>query len=85
MPAGSRVMDSLARALVANEGADLTIESTPTSASRSGSRFVIVVDRGRWHASWEDDIEIPGRHGIFMHIADSIGPGGICARSATCP
>ena len=27
--------------------------------------------------AWEDDIEIPGRHGVFMHIADSIGPGGM--------
>jgi alpha-galactosidase/6-phospho-beta-glucosidase family protein len=28
-------------------------------------------------SAWEQDIEIPARYGIYMHIADSIGPGGI--------
>src|SRR5919107_626452 len=26
---------------------------------------------------WANDLEIPGRHGIVMHVADSVGPGGI--------
>ena len=72
------VMDSLARALVENEGADLTIESTTDQReSLVGADFVIISIAVGGMASWEDDIEIPGRHGIFMHIADSIGPGGI--------
>ena len=72
------VMDSLARALVENEGADLTIESTTDQReSLVGADFVIISIAVGGMASWEDDIEIPGRHGVFMHIADSIGPGGI--------
>jgi alpha-galactosidase len=72
------VMDSLAHALVENEGADLTIESTTDQReSLVGADFVIISIAVGGMASWEDDIEIPGRHGIFMHIADSIGPGGI--------
>ena len=27
--------------------------------------------------AWANDLEIPGRHGIVMHVGDSIGPGGI--------
>src|SRR6185295_8907609 len=27
--------------------------------------------------AWADDIEIPGRYGIFMNVGDSVGPGGI--------
>jgi alpha-galactosidase len=72
------VMDSLARALVENEGADLTIESTTDQrASLAGADFVIISIAVGGMAAWEDDIEIPARYGIFMHIADSIGPGGI--------
>jgi alpha-galactosidase len=28
-------------------------------------------------AAWANDIEVPARYGVFMHIADSIGSGGI--------
>jgi alpha-galactosidase len=72
------VMDSLARVLVENEGADLAIASTTDQREAlTGADFVIVAISVGGMASWEDDIEIPARHGIFMHIADSIGPGGI--------
>ena len=27
--------------------------------------------------AWADDLEIPGRYGLVMHVADSVGPGGI--------
>ena len=27
--------------------------------------------------AWANDLEIPGRYGIVMHVGDSIGPGGI--------
>jgi alpha-galactosidase len=72
------VMDSLARALVENEGADLLIESTTDQREAlTGADFVIISIAVGGMASWENDIEIPARRGIFMHIADSIGPGGI--------
>jgi alpha-galactosidase len=72
------VMDALARALISNEGADVRVESTQDRrAALSDADFVIVSIAVGGMAAWEDDIEIPGRHGVFMHIADSIGPGGI--------
>jgi alpha-galactosidase len=72
------VMHSLARVLVENEEADLTIESTTDQReSLVGADFVIISIAVGGMLSWENDIEIPGRHGVFMHIADSIGPGGI--------
>jgi alpha-galactosidase len=72
------VMDALARALISNEGADVRVESTEDRrAALTDADFVIVSIAVGGMAAWEDDIEIPGRHGVFMHIADSIGPGGI--------
>jgi alpha-galactosidase len=72
------VMDALARALIANEGADVRVESTgDRRAALAGADFVIVSIAVGGMAAWEDDIEIPARYGVFMHIADSIGPGGI--------
>jgi alpha-galactosidase/6-phospho-beta-glucosidase family protein len=72
------VMASLARALVASEGAELAVESTlDQRESLTGADFVIVAIAVGGMPAWEDDIEIPGRYGVFMHIADSIGPGGM--------
>ena len=34
-------------------------------------------DRRRRHGRLGEDIEIPAKYGIVMHVADSIGPGGI--------
>jgi alpha-galactosidase len=72
------VMASLARALVASEGAELAIESTlDQREALTGADFVIVAIAVGGMPAWESDIEIPGRHGVYMHIADSIGPGGM--------
>jgi alpha-galactosidase len=72
------VMDRLARRLVEAENAPLSIESTlDQRESLRDADFVIVAISVGGMASWGQDIEIPGRYGAFMHIADSIGPGGI--------
>jgi alpha-galactosidase len=72
------VMASLARALVRSEDADLTIESTlDQREALTGADFAIVAIAVGGMPAWELDIEIPARHGVFMHIADSIGPGGM--------
>lgn len=72
------VMDKLARRLVEAEGADLSVESTlDQRQALAGADFVIVAISVGGMAAWERDIEIPARYGVFMHIADSIGPGGI--------
>src|SRR5947208_2261282 len=72
------VMASLGRRLVAREGLDLTIESTTEQrASLVGADYVIVAIAVGGMAAWEEDIEIPGRYGIFTEVHDSIGPGGM--------
>ena len=71
-------MDRLARRLVQAEDARLQIESTQDQReSLTGADFVIVAISVGGMSSWEQDIEIPARYGVFMHIHDSIGPGGI--------
>jgi alpha-galactosidase len=71
-------MVALARALARAEDPELTVESsTDRRTALAGADFVIVAISVGGMDAWERDIEIPGRHGIFMQIADSIGPGGI--------
>jgi alpha-galactosidase len=72
------VMDTLGRRLVEREGADLKIESTTNQRDAlTGADFVIVAIAVGGNAAWEQDIEIPAKYGVFMHVHDSIGPGGI--------
>ena len=72
------VMDGLSRQLVARMGADLKIEST-TDRRRSlaGADFVITAISVGGMDAWEVDIEVPATYGIYMPIADSVGPGGM--------
>jgi alpha-galactosidase len=72
------VMTSLARALVASEKSRLNTESTTDQReSLRGADFVIVAISVGGMAMWGQDIEIPAKYGVFMQIADSIGPAGI--------
>jgi len=72
------VMDRLCRILVEKEEADLGIESTTDQReSLIDADFVITAISVGGMDAWEKDIEIPARYGIYMAIADSIGPGGI--------
>ena len=73
-----QVMDSLCQLLVRAEGADLTIESTTDQrASLVDTDFCITAISVGGMDAWEADIEIPAKVGLYMTIADSIGPGGI--------
>lgn len=72
------VMERLCRALVKLERSDLVVESTTDQrAALDGADFVITAISVGGMDAWEKDIEIPAKHGIYMPIADSIGPGGI--------
>ena len=72
------VMDTLAKRLVENEGADLTIESTTNQKeSLKNADYVITAIAVGGPDAYEVDIETPARYGIYMHVCDSIGPGGI--------
>jgi alpha-galactosidase len=73
-----QVMDTLASQLVEAEAADLTIESTASQReSLVDADFVITAIAVGGADAYELDIEIPGRYGIYMHVCDSVGPGGI--------
>jgi len=72
------VMDTLCKQLVEREGAELEIESTTgRRESLTGADFVISAISVGGFDAWEKDIEIPARYGVYMPIADSIGPGGM--------
>jgi alpha-galactosidase len=71
-------MDTLCKLLVQKMGANLTVESTTDRReSLRGADFVISAISVGGFDAWEKDIEIPARYGVYMPIADSIGPGGM--------
>ena len=72
------VMQALADKLIASEGSDIRVTSTlDQREALVGADFVIAAIAEGGMDAWADDLEIPGRHGIVMHVGDSIGPGGI--------
>jgi alpha-galactosidase len=72
------VMQSLATKLIESEGSALRVRSTTDQReSLVGADFVIAAISVGGMDAWANDLEIPGRHGIVMHVADSVGPGGI--------
>jgi alpha-galactosidase len=72
------VMQSLADKLIANEHSELRVTSTTDQReSLAGADFVIAAISVGGMDAWANDLEIPGRHGIVMHVGDSVGPGGI--------
>jgi alpha-galactosidase len=73
-----QVMESLARKLIASEQSELTVGTTVDQReSLVDADFVIVAISVGGMEAWEQDLEIPGRYGVVMHVGDSIGPGGI--------
>jgi alpha-galactosidase len=72
------VMTSLASELAAAEGSHMRVRGTlEQKEALDRVDFALVTISVGGMAAWESDIEVPARHGVFMHIADSIGPGGI--------
>ena len=72
------VMQSLADKLIASEGSSLRVNSTTDQRdSLVDATFVIAAISVGGMDAWANDLEIPGRYGIVMHVGDSIGPGGI--------
>ena len=77
-PQRLQTMDTLCRRLVEMDGNKLKIVSTGDQReSLDGADFVITAISVGGMDAWEKDIEIPAKHGIYMPIADSIGPGGM--------
>ena len=66
------------RKLIKSEGSELSVRSSlDQRESLVGADFVIAAIAVGGMDAWANDLEIPGRHGIVMHVGDSIGPGGI--------
>jgi alpha-galactosidase len=71
-------MQVLSSQLAGSSGGRLNVLATTSQREAlKGVDFVIVAISVGGMAAWASDIEVPARHGIFMHIADSVGPGGI--------
>ncbi len=71
-------MVALAGKLVETEASPLKVTGSPDQreALRDADFVIAAISVGGMDA-WANDIEIPGRYGIFMNVADSVGPGGI--------
>ncbi len=73
-----RTMEALAGKLIASAGARLRVKATlDQRESLRDADFVITTIAAGGMDAWEKDIEIPARYGLIMHVADSVGPGGI--------
>ena len=71
-------MVRLAGKLVEAESSPLRVAgSQDQRESLRDADFVIAAISVGGMAAWADDLEIPGRYGIFMNVGDSVGPGGI--------
>ena len=71
-------MQVLSSQLAGSSGRQLKVAATTSQREAlADADFVILAISVGGMAAWASDIEVPARHGIFMHIADSIGPGGI--------
>lgn len=74
----ARVMEALGQKLIDSEGVDLSVEhSLDQRESLRDADFVIVAISVGGIDAWANDIEIPGRYGVYGEVADSTGPGGI--------
>jgi len=72
------VMEALAQKLIDSEGSALRVSSTlDQREALVDADFVIAAISVGGMDAWAKDMEIPGKYGIVMHVADSIGPGGI--------
>src|SRR4051794_5751547 len=72
------VMQALADKLIASEGSDIRVTSTlDQREALVDADFVIAAIAEGGMDAWANDLEIPGRYGLVMHVGDSIGPGGI--------
>jgi alpha-galactosidase len=72
------VMRRLGEKLVEGESSPLRVRSTTDQReSLAGADHVIAAISVGGFDAWALDMEIPGRHGLVMHVADSVGPGGV--------
>jgi len=72
------VMRELGDKLVEGESSPLRVRSTlDQREALTGADFVIAAISVGGMDAWAQDLEIPGRYGLVMHVGDSVGPGGV--------
>ena len=72
------VMEKLGHKVVESERSPLKVRATTDMREAiTDADFVISAISVGGMTAWESDMEIPGKYGVVMHVADSIGPGGI--------
>src|SRR3954463_11687135 len=72
------VMEKLGHKVVESESSPLKGRATTDMREAiTGADFVISAISVGGMTSLEHDMEIRGKYGVVMHVADSIGPGGI--------
>jgi alpha-galactosidase len=72
------VMERLGHKVVESEDSPLTVRATTDMREAlTDADFVISAISVGGMTAWESDMEIPAKYGLVMHVADSIGPGGV--------
>jgi len=77
-PTALEDIQAYARKLMANAGAEFSIETT-TELERGldGAEFVVVTITTGGLDTMRLDLEIPERYGIYQSVGDTVGPGGL--------
>jgi alpha-galactosidase/6-phospho-beta-glucosidase family protein len=80
------VMARLCRRIVAETGAELTIEATGDRRTAfRGANFIVLSFSRRGVDLRETDTVIPAKYGVLQSSGDSIGPGGLFRSIRTVP
>src|SRR3954449_12712717 len=76
-PAALEVAQRLATKMIAARGAPLTIEASTDRRQVLRDATVVICTIGvGGRRAWEQDVFIPRKHGIWMPVGDTVGPGG---------
>ena len=76
-PQALKVAEGLAQKMVTASQARIRVQATlDRRAALPGASVVITTIGVGGRRAWEQDVFIPRRHGIYMPVGDTVGPGG---------
>ncbi len=77
-PVTLKAVDALVRKMLSFKGVQFPItSSTDRRDVLAGADFVVTTIAVGGRRGWEQDIQIPRRHGVYQPVGDSVMPGGI--------
>lgn len=77
-PLAVEVMTRLAQRMARERGVRLKVEGTTNRREAlPGATFVTTTIAVGGATSWEHDVRIPERYGVYQTVGDSVGPGGV--------